>query len=81
MQYHGVNSIFISGLIYRKLTFRAIKLPQSITLRDACDSLRFCFNDISSIARNHLASDEIPLSIGSTDVLCENIVFCLNNFL
>ena len=49
--------------------------------RFASDSLGFYFNDNSSIAHNHLASDEIHLSIASTDVLWENIVLCLNNFL
>ena len=50
-------------------------------LRSACDSLGFHFIDNSSIARNYLASDGIHLNYASTEVLLEEIAFCLSNFL
>ena len=50
-------------------------------LRSACDSLGFHFIDNSSTARNHLAGDGIQLNYHGTEVLLENIAFCVNNFL
>ena len=43
--------------------------------------MRFHFIDNSSIARKHLADDGIILTYAGTEVLLENITFCLNNFL
>ena len=50
-------------------------------LRSACDSLGFHFINNSSIVRNHLAGDGIHLNYAGTEVLLENIAFCVNNFL
>ena len=50
-------------------------------LRSACDSLGFHFIDNSGIARNYLASDGIHLNYASTEVLLEEIAFCLSDFL
>ena len=50
-------------------------------LKSACDSLGFYFIDNSRIARNHLDGDGIHLNYAGTEVLLENIAFCLNNFL
>ena len=80
-QSHGVNDIFISSLICRKNNFQNNKVNTiNNLLRSACDSLGFHFTDNSSIARNHLAGDGIHLNYAGTEVLLENIAFCLNNF-
>ena len=81
-QSHGVKDIFISSLICRKNNFQNNKVSMiNKLLRRACDSLGFHFIYNSSIARNHLAGDGIHLNYAGTEVLLENIAFCLNNFL
>ena len=81
-QSHGVNDIFLSSLICRKNNFQNNKVHTiNNLLRSACDSLGFHFIDDSSIARNHFAGYGIHLNYGGTEVLLENIAFCLNNFL
>ena len=50
-------------------------------LRSACDSLGFHFIGNSSITGDHEAGDGIHLNYADTEVLLENIAFCLNNFL
>ena len=81
-QSHSVNDIFISSLICRKNKFQNNKVHTiNNLLRSACDLLGFHFIDNSSIARIHLAGDGIHLNYASTEVLLENIAFCLNNFL
>ena len=81
-QSHGVIDIFISSLTCRKNNFQNSKVHTiNNLLRSACDLLRFHFIDNSSIARNHLAGDGIHLNNSGTEVLLENIAFCLNNFL
>ena len=81
-QSHGVEDIFISSLICRKNNFQNNKVSMiNKLLRRACDSLGFHFIYNSSIARNHLAGDGIHLNYAGTEVLLENIAFCLNNFL
>ena len=81
-QSHGVNDSFISSLICKKNNFQNNKVNMiNNLLRSACDSLGFHFIDNSSTARNHLAGDGIQLNYHGTEVLLENIAFCVNNFL
>ena len=81
-QSHGVKDIFISSLICRKKNFQNNKVNTiNNLLRSACDSIVFHFNDNNSIARKHLADGGINLTYAGTEVLLENIAFCLNNFL
>ena len=81
-QSHGIKDIIISSLICRKNNFQKNKVNTiKNVLRSACDSLGFHFIDNSSIARNCVAGDGIHLNYAGTEVLLENIVFCLNNFL
>ena len=81
-QSHGIKDVFISSLICRKSNFQNnnVNMINNI-LRSVCDSLGFYFIDNSSIARNHLPGDGIHLNYADTEVLLENIPFCLNNFL
>ena len=80
-QSHGVNSIILSNLIYRKNNFQWRCHTINKLSRNACDSFRLFFIENSNIARNLLASEETHLKYGGTDVLCKNIAFYLNNFL
>ena len=81
-QSHGVKDIFISSLICKKNNYQNNKVNTiNNLLRSARDSMRFHFIDNSSIARKHLADDGIILTYAGTEVLLENITFCLNNFL
>ena len=77
-----MQEIFISSLTCRKNTFQNNKVnTKNNLLRSACDSLEFHFIENSSIARNHLVGHGIHLNYAATEVLLENIAFCLNNFL
>ena len=81
-QSHGIKDVFISSLICRKSNFQNNNVNMiNNLLRSVCDSLGFYFIDNSSIARNHLPGDGIHLNYADTEVLLENIPFCLNNFL
>ena len=74
--------IFLSSVICRKNNFQNNKVNMTNNLlKNACDLLGFHFNDNSTIARNQLPDDQIHLNYASTEVLLENIAFCLNNFL
>ena len=81
-QSHCVKHIFISILVWKNNNFQNNKVDTvNNLLRSEPDSLRFHFIDNSSISHNHLAGDGIHLNNAGTEVLLENMAFCLNNLL
>ena len=73
--------MFISSLTCRKSNFQNNKIDTINKIsRSACDSLGFYFIKKIIITRYHLASHGICLNYGGTDMLCENISFCLTTF-
>ena len=77
-QFHGVKDIFMFNLICRKNNFQNNKVnTKNKLLRSGRDSLGFHIIGNNSIARNHLAGDGIHFNYAGTEVLLENIAFCL----